>query len=195
MAPRYRGVKRLLLALSLAACASIAPLNVLAEDQPFRTVIDSIVPKVNGLTIEGGNGGCDLVLQNQTGQDVILFDLSKPAKPFRFAAQAKGASPRPPIPVHLAGAWPCASLPAVTEDERWNHAQTTVGSWSINGAVGAVSFKLRGRSLYDPALDPTSDLMLYARLGAGLLAAGGLILATPYLFRRRREILGVRKAA
>src|SRR5690349_24341901 len=106
--------------------------TAVADDQPFKTVVDSIVPKTPGLTIEGSAGGCDLVLQNQTGQDVILFDLSKPPKPFRFAAQPKAASPRAPIPVHLTGAWPCAMLPAVSEDQRWNNAETTVGNWTLN---------------------------------------------------------------
>jgi hypothetical protein len=188
-------VKRLLLLLATAAVALVPPVSANAADQPFKTVVDSIVPKVNGLTIQGSAGGCDLVLQNQTGQDVILFDLSKPPKPFRFAAQPKTATPRPPIPVHLTGAWPCASLPAVNEDQRWNHAEATVGNWTINGAVGAVSFKLVGRTVYDPALDPSADLTLYLRLGAGVLAVAGLLFATPYLFRRRREILGPRTKA
>jgi hypothetical protein len=189
-------VKRLVLAGMPLLFVLLLPANALAADQPFKTVIDSIVPKVNGLTIQGGNGGCDLILQNQTGQDVVLFDLSKPPKPFRFAAQPKTATPRPPIPVHLAGAWPCATLPAVTEDERWNRAEVTVGAWTINGAVGAVSFKLSGRSVYDPALDPSSDLTFYLRVGAGALAVGGLLIAAPYLFGRRREILGrLKKAA
>jgi hypothetical protein len=188
-------VKRLAFAFGMAVCLLLLPLNALADDQPFRTIIDGTVPKINGLTIEGGNGGCDLVLQNQTTQDVLLFDLSKPPKPFRFSAQPKGASPRPPIPVHLTGAWPCASLPAVTEDQRWNHVEATVGTWSISGAVGAVSFKLNGRSVYDPALDPSADLLMYLRYGAGALAVGGFLIAVPYLFQKRREILGSRKQA
>jgi len=183
------------LALLLAACGLLLPLSALADDQPFTTVIDGTVPKINGLTIQGGNGGCDLVLQNQTNQDVVLFDLSKPPKPFRFSPQPKGASPRPPVPVHLTGAWPCASLPAVTEDQRWNHVQVTVGTWSITGAAGAVSFRLNGRSVYDPALDPTAGLLSYLRFGAGALAVGGLLIAGPYLFRKRRELLGGSKKA
>ena len=182
-------------AFLLATCGLLLPLDALADDQPFTTVIDGTVPKINGLTIQGGNGGCDLVLQNQTNQDVVLFDLSKPPKPFRFSPQPKGASPRPPIPVHLTGAWPCASLPAVTEDQRWNHVQVTVGTWSISGAAGAVSFRLNGRSVYDPALDPTADLLSYLRFGAGALAVGGLLIAGPYLFRKRRELLGGSKKA
>lgn len=187
-------MKRLLLALGLAGCLLLIPLTALADD-PYVTTVDSIVPKINGLTIQGGNGGCDLVLQNLTGQDVVLFDMSKPPKPFRFAALPKGATPRPPIPVHLDGAWPCASLPAVSEDQRWNHTQVTVGTWAINGAAGAVSFKLNARTVYDPTLDPTADLMLYVRVGAGLLAVGALLLTGPYLFKRRREILGSGKKA
>ena len=190
-------MKRLVVALAPVGALLLFSVTALAEDQPFKTVVDTIVPKTPGLTIEGAMGGCDLLLQNQTGQDVVLFDMSKPAKPFRFAAQPKAATPRPPIPVHLptAGVWPCASLPAVNEDQRWNHAVTTVGIWSLNGTVGALSFKLNARTLYDPALDPSSDLTMYLRIGAGALAVGGLLIAVPYLFLRRREILGSNKRA
>ena len=185
-------VNRLPLLFAPVVALLLLPLTALAEDQPFKTVVDSIVPKTAGLTIEGTTGGCDLTLQNQTGQDVILLDMSKPPKPFRFAAQPKAATPRPPIPVHLpaAGVWPCASLPAVNEDQRWNHAETTVGIWSVNGTVGALSFKLTARTVYDPALDPPSDWTLYLRWGAGITVAGGVLVAIPYLFNKRREILG-----
>ncbi len=188
-------MKRLLLVLVPVAAMLLVPQTVLAEDQPFRTVVDTIVPKTPGLTIEGTMGGCDLLLQNQTGQDVILFDRSTPPKPFRFASQPKSPTTRPPIAVHLVGAWPCASPPAVTEDQRWNHAETTVGSWTINGAVGALSFRLSGRTVYDPALDPPAESTFYFRLGAGVLAVGGLLIAAPYLSKRRREILGTGKKA
>lgn len=190
-------MKRLVAALAPVGALLLFSITALAEDQPFKTVVDTIVPKMPGLTIQGSTGGCDLLLQNQTGQDVVLFDMSKPPKPFRFAAQPKTATPRPPIPVHLptAGLWPCASLPAVNEDQRWNHAVTTVGIWSVNGSVGALSFKLNARTLYDPALDPPSDWTMYLRYGAGALAVGGLLIAIPYLFMRRREILGGKKKA
>jgi hypothetical protein len=173
----------------------LLPLSVSAADQPFRTVIDSVVPKTPGLTIEGSMGGCDLMLQNQTGQDVVLFDQGNPPKPFRFATQPKGPSARPPIPVHLTGAWPCASLPPVTEDQRWNHVEATVGSWTLRGTVGALTFKLNGRTLYDPALDPSAEITFYLKIGAAVLMVGALLWAGPYLFRRRREILGTEKAA
>jgi hypothetical protein len=190
-------VNRLALVLAPVVALLLLPLTALAEDQPFKTVVDSIVPKTAGLSIEGTEGGCDLMLQNQTGQDVVLLDLSKPPKPFRFAAQPKTATPRPPIPVHLpaAGIWPCASLPLVNEDQRWNHAEATVGSWTVNGTVGALSFKLMARTVYDPALDPTSDWTLYLRWGAGLAVGGGVLIAIPYLFNKRREILGGSKKA
>jgi hypothetical protein len=185
-------VKRLIAALAPLGALLMFSATALAEDQPFKTVVDTIVPKTPGLTIAGSMGGCDLLLQNQTTQDVVLFDMSKPPKPFRFAAQPKAATPRAPIPVHLptAGVWPCASLPAVNEDQRWNHAVTTVGIWSLNGTVGALSFKLNARTLYDPALDPASDWTMYLRIGAGALVVGGALIAVPYLFARRRQILG-----
>jgi hypothetical protein len=190
-------VNRLALIFAPVITILLLPLAALAEDQPFKTVVDSIVPRTAGLTIQGTQGGCDLLLQNQTGQDVILLDMSKPPKPFRFAAQPKTASPRPPIPVHLpaAGVWPCASLPAVNEDQRWNHAEATVGAWSVNGTVGALSFKLMARTVYDPALDPPSDWTMYLRLGAGVAVAGGVLIAIPYLFTKRRQILGGGKKA
>jgi hypothetical protein len=190
-------VNRLALIFAPVITILLLPLAALAEDQPFKTVVDSIVPRTAGLTIQGTQGGCDLLLQNQTGQDVILLDMSKPPKPFRFAAQPKTASPRPPIPVHLpaAGVWPCASLPAVNEDQRWNHAEATVGAWSVNGTVGALSFKLMARTVYDPALDPPSDWTMYLRMGAGVAVAGGVLIAIPYLFTKRRQILGGGKKA
>jgi hypothetical protein len=61
--------------------------------------------------------------------------------------------------------------------------------------VGALSFKLNARTVYDPALDPPSDWTLYLRIGAGALAVGGFVIAIPYLFGRRREILGGSKKA
>ena len=190
-------MKRLVVALAPVGALLLFSATALAEDQPFKTVVDTIVPKTPGLTIEGSTGGCDLLLQNQTTQDVVLFDMSKPPKPFRFAAQPKAATPRPPIPVHLptAGVWPCASLPGVNEDQRWNHTVATVGIWSLNGTVGALSFKLNARTLYDPALDPQSDWTLYLRIGAGALVVGGLLVSIPYLLARRRDILGDSKKA
>ena len=190
-------MKRLLVALAPVGALLLFSATALAEDQPFKTVVDTIVPKTPGLTIEGSTGGCDLLLQNQTTQDVVLFDMSKPPKPFRFAAQPKAATPRPPIHVHMptAGVWPCASLPGVNEDQRWNHTVTTVGIWSLNGTVGALSFKLNARTLYDPALDPQSDWTLYLRIGAGALVVGGLLISIPYLLARRRAILGDSKKA
>jgi hypothetical protein len=191
-------VKRLVLALAPLAVMLFLPLTVRADDQPYKTVVDGIVPKTAGLTIEGSMGGCDLLLTNQTGQDVFLLDSSKPPKPIKFAAppaQPKTATPRPPVPVHLpaAGVWPCASLPSVNEDQRWNHAETTVSSWSVTGTVGAVTFKLTARTVYDPLLDPPAEWTLYLRMGAGIALVGGLLVAAPYLIKRRGEILGNNK--
>jgi hypothetical protein len=175
--------------------ALLFPVTASADDPPFRTVIDKLIPNTPGLTIQGAPGGCDLVLTNKTGQDIYFFDQSKPPKPIRFAAQPKAAQARPPVDVHLAGAWPCASLPAVTEDQRWNNVPSTVLIWSLGGAVGAVAFKMQAHTEYDPALDPIAQYMLYGRIAAGLTAVGGLLLAIPYLVRRRREILGPQQKA
>src|SRR2546430_7099746 len=85
---RYRVVKRLALALAPSILAMLlSPLAGLAEDQPYKTVVDGTVPRINGLTIQGATGGCDLLVQNLTGQAVTLFDMSKPAKPFGFVKQ------------------------------------------------------------------------------------------------------------
>ncbi|HEY0491926.1 MAG TPA: hypothetical protein VGD57_00470 [Candidatus Dormibacteraeota bacterium] len=171
------------------------PRPVAADEAPFRTVIDKLIPATPGLTIEGAQGGCDFVLKNQTGQDVYFFDQSKPSKPIRFAAQPKSAQPRPPVAVHLAGAWPCASLPAVTEDQHWNNTRATVLIWSVAGSVGVVAFRMQAHTEYDPALDPAAQYMFYGRMAAGALAVGGFLMAIPYLLRRRREILGPQKKA
>ena len=194
---RYRVVKRLVLALIPAVSFLMFPLMALAEDQPYKTVVDGTVPKVNGLTIAGGTGGCDLLLQNLTGQTVTLFDMGKPAKAFTWASQPRGASPKPPIAAHLPanGIWPCASLPAVTEDQRWNHAEDTVLGWTVKGAAGAVTFVLSARTVYDPVLDPSAEWTFYLRVAVGALIVGGLLIAAPYLFKRRRDILGNSKNA
>ncbi len=171
------------------------PTVAAADEAPFRTVIDKLIPTTPGLSIEGAQGGCDLVLKNETGQDVYFFDQSKPAKPIRFAAQPKSTPARPPVAVHLAGAWPCASLPAVTEDQRWNDTPAAVLLWSVSGSVGAVAFRMQAHTEYDPALDPLAQYMFYGRMAAGALAVGGFLIAIPYLLRRRREILGTQKKA
>lgn len=183
-------------ALLLPVLAAVLyPVTASADDPPFRTVIDKLIPNTPGLTIEGAQGGCDFVLKNQTGQDIYFFDQLKPSKPIRFAAPPKSALPRPAVSVHLAGAWPCASLPAVTEDQRWNNTRSTVLLWSVGGAVGAVAFKMQAHTEYDPSLDPAAQYLLYGRIGAGALVVGGLLLSIPYLFRRRRELLGAQRKA
>src|SRR6202171_2507496 len=77
---RYRVVNRLALVFAPVVTVLLLPLAALAEDQPFKTVVDSMVPKTAGLSHGGGTGGCDLLVQNKTGQDVILRALSKPRK-------------------------------------------------------------------------------------------------------------------
>jgi hypothetical protein len=190
-------VNRLALVFAPVVALLLLPLTALANDQPFKTVVDTIVPKTAGLTIVGTTGGCDLEVQNQTGQDVILLDMSKPPKPLKFPAQPKLPTPKPAVAVHLptAGTWPCSTLPPVSDDHRWNHAEATVGTWSVNGTVGALTFKLTARTVYDPALDPPSDWTMYLRYGAGAALVGGVLIAIPYMFNKRREILGGGKKA
>jgi hypothetical protein len=45
------------------------------------------------------------------------------------------------------------------------------------------------QTVYDPELDPTATLLGYVRIGAVLLAVGGLVFGLPYLLMRRRQIL------
>ena len=189
-------MKRLVLACLPVIAYLVAPLGAAADEMPYRTIVDGVVPPTHGLSIQGTVGSCDLMIQNLTGQDVFLLDQSKPPKSLRFPTQKATPSPAPPIAVHLAGAWPCVNLPAVTEDQRWNHSEATVDTWSISGKVGALAFKLNARTVYDPALDPNADLFLYLRIGSGLLVVGGILYSIPYLLRRRREIFATaRKAA
>ena len=175
---------------STLVLALLGTVPVFADPLPFRTVVDALTPAVPGLSVSGALGGCDLTLANQTGQDLLLFDQGTPSKPLRLAAGPKQATPKPPVAVHLSGAWPCSKLPPITEDQRWNHSVVTVLSWTLQGQIGAKALQLRARTVYDPTLDPTSPWMLYLRIGAGILAVGGLLFAWPYLRSRRREILG-----
>jgi hypothetical protein len=190
-------VKRVLIACLLPALVLLLqPVDAAAADevQPFRTVVDAIVPVSHGLSITGGAGGCDLLLDNQSSQDVILFDMSQPPKANRFPAPPPSNNPRPPLAVHLTGAWPCVNLPSIQEDQRWNHQAATVLTWSLRGQVGALAFQLKAHTEYDPALDPTSEWMLYLRIGGGILIGLAIILTGPWLLSRRREILGSRPA-
>ncbi len=158
-----------------------------AAAPPFRTVIDSLAPPQPGLTITGMPGGCDLLIDNETGQELLLFDQSNPPQPLHFPAPPKGSPPKP-LTVHLQGKWPCASLPTVTEEQRWNHTSMTVLAWAAQGQVGQVGFQLRARTLYDPTLDTISELMLYLRIGGGMLALAGLVVGLPFLLVRRHQI-------
>jgi hypothetical protein len=185
-------MRRLTLAGLLAFLFTLVPNLAFADDPPYRTVIDGMVPAVKGLTINGAAGGCDLLLDNQSGQDVLLFDMSKPPKPYRYATPPKSATPPAPLAIHLVGNWPCATLPAISEDQRWNHQVLPLLYWSLRGQVGALAFKLQAESDYDPALDPGSQWMLYLRIGAGIAIVAGVLFAIPWLLRRRRDILGAR---
>lgn len=174
----------------------LSPVAAFADDvAPYRTVIDGVEPPSQGLSITGTAGGCDLLLDNATGSDVVLFDGSVPPKPVRFPAPPKGDSTRPPLAIHLAGAWPCASLPTVDEDQRWNHQAQTVLVWGLKGQLGTAAFQLRAHTDYDPSLDPASEWMFYLRILGGVAAVAGPLLAIPWLLGRRRAILGKGSAA
>lgn len=162
------------------------PVAALADQPPYRTTIESLVPKTPGVEVVGTTGGCDFLLKNTSGQDIVFFDQT--SKPFRFAAPKAGTPPTS-LPVHLAGAWPCARLPLISEDQRWNHTQVTVLGWSVKGQVGSLAFTLLAHTDYDPTLDPSSEWMSYLRIAAGVLALGGLLVMGPYMYLRRRQIL------
>ena len=65
-------MKRLVAALAPVVALLMFSASALAEDQPFKTVVDTIVPKTPGLTIEGSTGGCDLLLQKMLENDPCL---------------------------------------------------------------------------------------------------------------------------
>ncbi len=186
---RYRGVKRWVAGFLLPLILLVVrPVAALADQPPYRTVIESLVPKTPGLEIVGTMGGCDFLLKNSSGQDVVFFDLAN--KPFPYKAPKPG-TPVTPLSIHLAGSWPCTVLPAITEDQRWNHTQVSLLGWSVKGQVGSLAFRLLAHTDYDPTLDPSSEWMFYLRVGTGVLALGGLLVAAPYLYLRRRQILAL----
>ncbi len=160
-----------------------------ASLEPFRTVIGPVAPAISGLKVAGAPGGCDLYLLNQTGQDVLLVDDGSPAFAMRFPSVPKSATPPPAPLVHLVGKWKCSLLPGITEEQQWNQVPVTVLSWTLRGSVGAQQFKAPVQTIYDPELDPNATLLGYVRIGALLLAVGGLVFGLPYLLMRRRQIL------
>ncbi len=187
---RYTEVKRPAAACLLVVLATVAlPVSARAEAPAFRTIVDGLVPPTQGLTITGTPGGCDFLLQNQTGLDVQFFDQANPPKVLKFAASKQQTAPVP-VPVHLQGAWPCSNLPALTEEQRWNHATLTVLAWSLRGQVGSNPFQLQAHTVYDPALDEGAQWMFMLRIAAGVVIGGGLLVGVPYLLGKRREIFG-----
>ncbi|HYM49954.1 MAG TPA: hypothetical protein VET65_05200 [Candidatus Limnocylindrales bacterium] len=190
-------MKRLLVACLLPLLLLLVqPVAARADDgDPYRTVVDGIVPVTQGLSITGSPGGCDLLLDNQTGQDVLFFDMSKSPKTFKFTAPPKSNNSLPAVAVHFSptlGVWPCASLPGITEDLRWNNRSATMLIWSMRGQVGALAFQLKAHTDYDPTLDPSAQWMQYLRLGGGITLVLGLLLGGPWLLGKRREILAPR---
>ncbi len=167
----------------------LAAVGAGASLEPFRTVIGPVAPAIPGLQVAGAQGGCDLYLLNQTGQDVLLVDDSSPAFAMRFPSVPKSATPPPAALVHLVGKWKCSVLPGITEDQQWSQVPVTVLTWTLRGTVGAQQFRAPVQTVYDPELDPNATLLGYIRIGAVLLAVGGLVFGLPYLLMRRRQIL------
>jgi hypothetical protein len=60
----------------------------------------------------------------------------------------------------------------------------------VKGQVGSLAFRLLAHTEYDPTLDPSSEWMFYLRIAAGLVALGGILVMAPFLYMRRRQILG-----
>lgn len=167
----------------------LAAVGAGASLEPFRTVIGPVAPAIPGLRVAGAPGGCDLFLLNQTGQDVLLVDDSTPAQAMRFPSLPKSATAPPAALVHLVGKWKCSVLPGITEDQQWSQVPITVLTWTLRGTAGAQQFRAPVQTVYDPELDPNATFLGYFRVGAVVLAVGGLVLGVPYLLTRRRQIL------
>jgi hypothetical protein len=164
-----------------------ASIGASAATSPFQTIIGPLVPPIAGLSLSGAPGECDLLLLNQTGQDVVLIDDGSLAHHYPSAAKAPA---RPAaVPVHLTGNWRCSGLVAATEELAWNNVPISVVSWTLRGQVGAQPFRAVVQTVYDPTTDPMAGLLGYIRPAAGLLAVGALVGGVPYLLWRRRQIL------
>jgi hypothetical protein len=164
-----------------------------AEVSPYQSVVDKVEPSIDGLTVRGAEGPCDLIVFNRTSTDVLLFDMAK--HPLTVTAYKPPLGPPnatpPPAPgelVRLVEGWPCSHLPAVSEDQRWNELDSTLLLWSINGAVGQKPFSVRGRTVYHAANDPVTQGYRVLRYGTALLLVGALLVGLPYLAVRRRQI-------
>jgi len=180
----------ILIALGLALTAP-----ALAEGTPYQTVVDKVDPAVDGLTIQGDDGPCDLRVLNRTGGDVLLFDLQhRPLTIHSYQAPLAPpnavATPRPePAQVHLLGDWPCGQLPAVTEEQHWNAADSTLLTWTIPGWVNQRTFSIRGRTFYHAEADPVTLGYRMARYASAILLILALLFALPWLAVKRRRIL------
>jgi hypothetical protein len=166
-----------------------------ADASPYQTVVDKVEPPIDGLTVRGGDGPCDLLVMNGTSTDVLLFDVAR--HPLAIHAYKPPLTPPnvspPPAPaelVRLVEGWPCSHMPAVSEDQRWNEVDSTLLLWSISGSVGQKPFFVRGRTVYHAAADPVTITYRVVRYGTALLLVGTLLGAIPYLAVRRRRIFG-----
>ncbi len=179
--------------LIVLALALTAPAR--AESTPYQTIVDRVEPAVDGLTIQGDDGPCDLRVLNRTGADVLLLDLQRrplTIHPYHapLAPPNAVATPPPePVQVHLLGDWPCGQLPAITEDQHWNSADGTILTWSVAGSVNQRTFSVRGRTFYHAEADPVTLSYRVARYTAAISLILGLLFAAPYLAVRRRQIL------
>jgi hypothetical protein len=181
-------VARVLIAAWFSLGLSLsAPVGAGAAASPFQTVVGPVVPAIAGLSLSGAAGECDLLLLNQTGQDVVLLDDGSQTHKYPTAAKAPA---RPAaVPVHLTGNWKCSGLVAATEELAWNNVPVSVVSWTLRGQVGAQAFRAVVQTVYDPTLDPMAGMLGYLRPAAGVLAVGVLVAGVPYLLWRRRQIL------
>ncbi len=180
------------LALGLGLALSLSGITAAAAE-PYRTVVDKVEPAIDGLVVTGAEGSCTVGVLNRTGADVILFDTAKrplTIHPYQAPQAPPNATlPAPqPSPVHLLGDWPCGSLPAITEDQRWYEQDAVLLEWSINGSAKQRTFTVRARTLYQAADDPSTMNYQLLRYGALFALAMGVLFAVPYMIARRREI-------
>jgi hypothetical protein len=194
-------MKRLPFVLVFLLAWAMGPgaLEARADVSPYQSVVDKVDPAIDGLTVRGGDGPCDLIVVNKTAADVLLFDEAK--HPVTIRAYKPPVGPPnaslPPAPgelVRMVEGWPCSHMPTVSEDQRWNEVDSTLLLWSISGSAAQKPFFVRGHTVYHAAADPVTIGYRVMRYGTALLLVGTLLFAMPYLADQRRKIFGKRQA-